>query len=167
MRYLTIGILLLSFARVAGGDVAPPSFEIENNALKLPGQILFETGKDKLKSESEPLLAHVKAYLDAKSYVTLLRIEVHSDAQGADSYNQMMSEKRALAVARALVGRGVDCKRLLPVGFGESKPIADNTTAEGRAKNRRTVFANAALRGKPIGGQPVDGGGKVAGDPCR
>jgi OOP family OmpA-OmpF porin len=146
---------------------ADTSFDLENNALKLPGPVLYETGSDKLKPESDPVLAHVKDYLDAKSYITLLRIEVHSDAQGNSQYNQTLSEKRALAVARALVGRGISCTRLIPVGFGETKPIAPNTTAEGRAQNRRTLFVNAALRGKPIGGMPVDGGGKVAGDPCR
>ena len=74
---------------------------------------------------------------------------------------------RSIAVAKWLVGKGVDCKRLLPVGFGQEKPIADNKTAEGREQNRRTAFVNAELRKKPIGGMPVDGGGKVAGDPCK
>ena len=146
---------------------ADTSFDLENNALKLPSPILYETASDKLKPESDTALAHVKAYLDAKPYITLLRIEVHSDAQGNAQFNQALTEKRALSVARALVGRGISCNRLIPVGFGETKPIAPNSTAEGRVQNRRTVFVNAALRGRPIGGMPVDGGGKVAGDPCR
>ncbi|MSP61093.1 MAG: OmpA family protein [Myxococcales bacterium] len=112
-------------------------------------------------------MKHVKAYLDAKAYISLLRIEVHTDAQGDDRYNQALSEKRALAVARWLAQHGVDCKRVIAVGFGETKPAADNATVEGRAKNRRTLFINAALRGRPIGGVPVDGGGRVAGDPCH
>ena len=114
--------------------LADTSFDLENNALKLPGPIYYETGHDKIKAESDPALAYVKAFLDAKPYITLLRIEVHSDSQGSDDYNQILSEKRALSVARALVGRGIDCKRLIPVGFGETKPIADNRTVEGRAQ---------------------------------
>ena len=92
---------------------------------------------------------------------------MHSDSQGDEKFNQTMSEKRAMAVAKALVAKGADCKRILPVGFGETKPIADNGTAEGRAANRRTEFVNAGLRGRPIGGMPLDGGGVPAGDPCK
>lgn len=62
---------------------------------------------------------------------------------------------------------GADCKRLIAVGFGSTKPVADNNTAEGKAANRRVSFINAALRSRPIGGMPVDGGGKVAGDICN
>jgi len=77
-----------------------------------------------------------------------------------------MSVRRALSAGRWLVSRGVDCKRLIAVGFGETKPIADNATPEGRAQNRRVAFVNAALRGRPIGDMPLDGGGQAAGDLC-
>lgn len=150
---------------VAAADA--PKFELDGNALKVPFPIAFETGKATLKPESAEALTYVAAYLEAKSYVSTLRVEAHTDAQGNDAYNQTLTEKRALAVTKALVAKGVDCKRLLPVGFGESKPVADNQTPEGRAANRRTTFANAALRGKAIGGLPLDGGGKIAGDPCK
>jgi OOP family OmpA-OmpF porin len=106
----------------------------------------------------------VRAYLEAKTYISALRIEGHTDTDGADS--QPLTEKRALAVARWLVEKGVDCKRLVPVGFGNTKPVADNATPEGKAQNRRMTFVNAELKGRPIGGMPVDGGGKFAGDPC-
>jgi hypothetical protein len=74
-----------------------------------------------------------------------------------------------IAVSAYIVGevaQGLDCSRLVAVGFGSSKPIADNRTPEGKAANRRVVFANAALRGRPIGGAPLDGGGKSAGSVC-
>lgn len=140
---------------------------VENGQLKLPGPVVFETGKDILKPESDDVLTVVKDYLDAKDGITLLRIEGHTDTDGDDKLNQKLSEGRSFAVARWLVGKGVDCKRLIPVGFGEGKPIAPNDTPENKAQNRRTAFINAALKGKPIGGMPVDGGGKVAGDPCK
>jgi OmpA-OmpF porin, OOP family len=66
-----------------------------------------------------------------------------------------------------LVALGVDCKRLLPVGFGSNKPVADNSSPEGKMKNRRINFVIAALRSKTIGGLPADGGGKTAGNACE
>jgi len=75
-----------------------------------------------------------------------------------------LTEKRATAVGRWLVAHGIDCKRLLAVGFGSNKPIADNATPDGRAQNRRITISNAALRGRLIGGMPADGGGQPASD---
>ncbi len=142
------------------------TFELEGNELKLPSAVIFETGTDKLLPESDKALEHVKAYLEAKDYITLLRIEGHTDSDGDDQANQTLSEKRALSVARWLVAHGVSCTRLMPVGFGENKPVQSNESADGRAANRRMSFINAALRGRLIGGMPADGGGMVAGDPC-
>lgn len=143
------------------------TFDLDGAALKLPGPIVFEVGSDKLKPESDEVLEIVRDYLQAKPEITLLRIEGHTDTAGAAAANQALSEKRSLAVARWLIGQGIDCRRLIAVGFGGTKPIADNATPEGKAQNRRTSFINAALRGKPIGGLPVDGGGMVSGDPCK
>lgn len=141
--------------------------EVKNGQLQLPGPVVFETGKDILKPESDDVLKLVKDYLDGKPEISLLRVEGHTDSDGDDKANQTLSELRAVAVARWLVAKSIDCKRLLPVGFGETKPVAANDTPENKAQNRRTAFVNAALKGKPIGGMPVDGGGKVAGDPCK
>jgi OOP family OmpA-OmpF porin len=79
---------------------------------------------------------------------------------------QKLSEKRAAAVCQRLVQMGIDCQRLLPVGFGSTKPVADNNSPEGKSKNGRIAFVNTALRGKNIGGMPVDGGGVIAGNAC-
>jgi OOP family OmpA-OmpF porin len=142
-------------------------FQLEGGILKLPGAIVFETSSDKLSPVSDEVLEIVHDYLDAKPDVTLLRIEGHTDTDGNPAANEALSEKRAMAVARWLVAVGVKCDRLVPVGFGQSKPIVPNDTPDNKALNRRVAFVPAALRGKPIGGQPFDGGGKVAGDPCR
>lgn len=161
---------MLAIATVVGLPAlaeAPARFELDGNMLKVPGPVLFETASAKIKPESQPVLDHVKAYLDDKTYITLMRVEVHTDSDGQAATNQALSEQRALAVARALVTKGVDCKRLIAVGFGGNKPVAANDSAQNKALNRRAVFANAALRGRPIGGMPADGGGRVAGDVCR
>jgi OmpA-OmpF porin, OOP family len=112
-------------------------------------------------------LTEVKALLDSKPEISLVRIEVHTDSMGSEDANLALSAARALFVARALADRGVSCERVIPVGFGETKPIAPNTTAEDRARNRRTELVVVGLRGKIIGSLPADGGGLVAGDPCN
>lgn len=145
----------------------PMNFQVENGTLKLPGPVMFETGKSVLKPESDAVLDVVRQYLEAKPAITLLRIEGHTDNVGIAADNQRLSEGRSMAVAAWLIAKGTSCKRLLPVGFGDNKPIGDNKTPEGREQNRRTAFVNAELKGKAIGGMPVDGGGKVAGDPCK
>jgi OOP family OmpA-OmpF porin len=149
---------------VLGAD--PVRYELEGNELKLPGPVVFATNSAKLKDESNSVLEHVKGYLEAKTYITLMRVEVHTDSMGVESANQKLSEERAAAVVEALVKKGIACDRLIATAFGGNKPIAPNDTPEGRAANRRTVFANAALKGRPIGGMPVDGGGKVV-PTCR
>lgn len=146
----------------------PPAVQADPpGALKLPGPVLFQTGKDVLLPESDAVLTVVKDYLNAKPHVTKLRIEGHTDNVGSAADNESLSERRSMAVARWLIAHSIKCDRLYPVGFGDRKPIADNRTEDGRSQNRRTVFVNAALNGNPIGGMPLDGGGTVAGDPCH
>jgi OOP family OmpA-OmpF porin len=147
--------------------VKTTEFKLEGGLLKLPGPVVFETGSDKLSPVSDEVLEIVHDYLDAKPDVTLLRIEGHTDTDGNPAANETLSEKRSMAVARWLVGVGIKCERLMAVGFGQSKPIVPNDTPDNKAQNRRVAFIPAAIRGKPIGGLSVDGGGKSAGDPCR
>ncbi len=142
-------------------------YKIENNEVKIAKEIKFKTGTAELLPESEQALLVIKKYLDDKSYISTLRIEVHTDNSGSETANQTLSEKRAEAISDKLIALGVDCNRILPVGFGSTKPVADNGTPEGKAQNRRVSFVNAALKGKAIGGMPIDGGGKVAVNPCK
>lgn len=142
-------------------------YKLDGNEVKISKPVLFETGSAKLKPESIEALEIIKQYLTDKSYISLLRVECHTDNNGDAATNQSLSEKRALVVCKKLVEMGVDCKRLIAVGFGDSKPVAENSTPEGKAQNRRVSFVNASLRGRAIGGMPVDGGGRVAGDSCN
>jgi len=66
-----------------------------------------------------------------------LRVEGHTDSQGNGAANQALSEKRAQAVVAWLTGKGISASRLTAKGFGATKPVADNSTDDGRAKNRR------------------------------
>lgn len=144
------------------------NYKIENNMLILPDnlKIVFETGSDKLLPESDEAIAYVISFLKAKTYVSTLRIEGHIIRNGEESKMQKQSEKRALAIARK-IAKQIDCKRLIAVGFGSTKPVADNNDIEVKWKNTRIEFCIAAMRERPIGGMPVDGGGMVAGEVCE
>ena len=139
----------------------------QGNELKPPARIYFATNSDTLLSESEPALQRMQALLTERPDISLLRIEVHSDPRGAHAYNQALTEKRSLALAHALVARGVDCRRLLPVGFGETRPIVPNNSADFVEATRRVSLVVVAQQGHPVGALSTDGGGHSAGDPCR
>lgn len=162
MKYLLSFLFtMLSFFAYA------QEYKLEGNEVVLNKPILFKTGTSELLPESKEVLVIIKNYLAAKSYISLLRVEAHLDNTGDEQKNQVLTEKRALAICKELVAIGVDCKRLIAVGFGSTKPIADNNTIEGKGANRRVSFINAALRGKLIGGMPADGSGKIAGEVCN
>jgi len=158
---LTILLVSFTFTLHAQG------YKLEGSEVKISNPVLFEPGTEKLKPESTAALEIIKQYLTDKTYISLLRVEGHSDNDGNANANQQLTEKRALAICKKLVEMGVDCKRLIAVGFGGSKPVADNGTPEGKAENRRISFVNVSLRDHVIGGLPVDGGGKVAGEVCN
>jgi outer membrane protein OmpA-like peptidoglycan-associated protein len=98
--------------------------------------IQFATGKDSIKPESEPLLAEIKSLLDGNPSLRL-SVEGHTDNVGAAAANLALSKRRADAVRAWLVGKGVAAARLSSQGYGDTKPVADNRTDAGRAKNRR------------------------------
>ncbi len=103
------------------------------------GMIYFDTGKDKIKSASYPILQGVVDYMNANPGVKL-EVQGHTDNVGSDKLNQRLSDKRSVAVKKYLVGKGIAADRLTVKGFGESRPAEDNATKEGRAKNRRIEF---------------------------
>jgi OOP family OmpA-OmpF porin len=156
------GVVVLLCAPVATGEVT-----VASGRLVLPGPVVFETGTDKLSPASDSVLVAVRDFMQAKPDITLVRIEGHTDSDGAEAFSQRLTEARAMATAKWLTAKGIDCRRLVPVGFGSTKPLAPNDTPANKAMNRRIEFAPAALRGRPIGGLPADGGGKIAGDPCK
>jgi OOP family OmpA-OmpF porin len=152
----------------------PHKVTLHGNKIDLPGPVMFDTGTANLRPESDTVLEVVEDYMNQEKTVNILRIEGHTDSDGEAEANYDLSQRRAMAVANWLVTKGIDCKRLLPVGFGESTPIADNKTEEGKAQNRRVDFVKASENGKPVTDDkgkplPVDGGpnGRSAGNPCK
>ncbi len=98
--------------------------------------ILFEVNKADLTSDLKTSLAKIAGILLVFKNSNIV-IEGHTDNQGSEEYNQSLSEKRAKNVLNFLVEQGVEQSRLNSIGFGFTKPIADNNTKEGRQKNRR------------------------------
>ena len=99
--------------------------------------VLFETGSSKLKSESKKELDELFDYLKLKEELNI-QIAGHTDNVGNQESNQILSEERAKSVVNYLIAKGIAKERLSSVGYGDSQPIADNNTAEGRKTNRRT-----------------------------
>ena len=135
----------------------------KDGRVTIPGNIVFDTGKATLKegAGSEKVLEQLKQFLDENPRVTLLRIEGHTDNVGSDADNLKLSGERALTIKNWLIDKKIKQERLLATGFGETKPIADNSTADGRAQNRRTEFHVAKLDGRRYLGQDPKGGGTV------
>ena len=117
---------------------APPLAQslAESGTAEVYG-ILFDTNKAAIKPASKPVLDEIGQLLRGQPGLKL-EISGHTDNTGAAARNASLSKKRADAVVKALVsGYGIDASRLQAAGYGDSKPIADNGTPEGRAKNRR------------------------------
>jgi outer membrane protein OmpA-like peptidoglycan-associated protein len=108
----------------------------EGLLVQMKGDILFDSGSAVLKPEAIEQLTQVGDIL-AKYSDNRVKIEGHTDDKGSNAMNEDLSLKRADAVKRVLVSRGVQEKQILALGVGETRPIADNKTADGRAKNRR------------------------------
>jgi outer membrane protein OmpA-like peptidoglycan-associated protein len=104
--------------------------------------ISFDTGKAIITAGSESALQEVAKLLAANADWKL-RVEGHTDNVGAKAANQTLSEQRAKAVVAWLTSHGVAAAGLTAQGFGDSKPVADNTSDAGRAQNRRVELVKA------------------------
>jgi len=109
----------------------PPGTKI----AELPGAN-FDFNKATLKPECKVKLDEAVALM-GKHADLRVSVEGHTDAIGSDAFNQKLSERRADAVVGYLTSKGVAASRLVAKGFGKTRPVADNKTEEGRAKNRR------------------------------
>jgi outer membrane protein OmpA-like peptidoglycan-associated protein len=115
-----------------------------DNQLKVnvPGDFSFDVGQAKVKPVMQPVLNKLASGLDATHQVMIVG---HTDSTGSDAANNQLSLNRAESVRDYMVGQGIAANRIQVSGKGESEPIADNTTADGRAKNRRVeIFLREA-----------------------
>lgn len=120
------------------GTAAPPPLRTvgSRRIYTLPGSA-FASGSDRLSASAKASLRALAAQVGGKR----LRIEAHTDSQGADAANLALSQKRAEAVRAELVAAGLPAARLAAVGKGESDPVTGNDSAEGRARNRRVEIS--------------------------
>ena len=118
----------------------PDAVRIQGTQIIILQQVSFETARDEIKSDSFGLLGQVAAVLAQHPEIARLAVDGHTDARGAEKANTNLSQRRALAVVRWLTEHGIDARRLEARGFGPRRPIADNATDAGRAKNRRVEF---------------------------
>jgi outer membrane protein OmpA-like peptidoglycan-associated protein len=122
------------------GCPAKTYVKIENGRIFIFGKVQFRSGSIDIDRNSEPLVDQIAQALDANPQVKRIHIEGHTDNVGGAAINQRLSEQRAAAVRSALIKRGVDGDRLDARGYGETRPVAPNSSPGGRQRNRRVEF---------------------------
>lgn len=118
----------------------PTRVAVTNDHIEISEKIQFAIDKADILPASHGLLNEVVEVLQKNPQITKLSIIGHTDSDGADTYNQQLSEKRAKSVLAYFTEHGVEAARLTAIGKGESAPIASNDNAVGREKNRRVEF---------------------------
>jgi outer membrane protein OmpA-like peptidoglycan-associated protein len=119
------------------------------------GDVLFETGQATLKPGANLALNRLATFLSGNPQTRIL-IEGHTDSVGSEEYNEVLSERRARAVATELMSRGISADQLQTLGRGKGYPVASNDTPEGRQQNRRVeiVFSDSSGHFAQTAGQP-------------
>jgi len=126
-----------------------PDYEIDISNGTTSGSLNdganFDTESAELSDSTKALMSVAIAILTRDPTLGII-IEGHTDSAGEASFNQLLSERRAQAAADFMIAAGIDAGRLLTVGYGEDRPIADNDTPEGKAQNRRVGFEFGPLQ---------------------
>ena len=114
--------------------------EVKVDEIAILEKVYFETNAAVILPQSFPLLQEVADTLLAFPRIAKVEVQGHTDSRGSDEYNLDLSQRRADAVRTFLVERGVAPERLQARGYGETVPVADNTTSAGQDQNRRVQF---------------------------
>jgi outer membrane protein OmpA-like peptidoglycan-associated protein len=130
--YLTIILKELMKQDVTASDM----FDALNRDGHIALYINFDTGKSVIKPESKSIIEQIVQMLKSNPELKI-SVEGHTDNVGTPASNKTLSEERAKSVVSAIVSQGIATERLSSSGYGQDKPIGDNTTEEGRARNRR------------------------------
>jgi outer membrane protein OmpA-like peptidoglycan-associated protein len=132
--------------RLAGTGVGVTRVNEAQILLNFPADLTFDFDRDAVKGQFVPTLQNVAGVL--RDYPqTTVDVYGHADSVGSEAYNQDLSERRAMNVASVLIDGGVIRQRVAVRGFGETRPIDTNATAEGRARNRRVEVYISAFQG--------------------
>lgn len=134
-------------------NIMPEDYSFVNNALDMSKQlrlkkvgdpigapILFATNSDRLANDVNTIMDTVVVFMKDNPDVKKLEVSAHTDNVGSDAYNLQLSKRRATTVVNYLINHGVERSRLVPVGYGESRPLNKNATPQQREINRRVEF---------------------------
>lgn len=116
----------------------------DNITLNMPGNVTFATDSSDLSPAFFDVLTSVSKVMKEFDK-TVVEVAGHTDSTGSTAYNQSLSERRANSVSRYLQSQGINSQRMITVGMGETRPIADNGTASGRQANRRVEITMVPL----------------------
>lgn len=116
----------------------------DNVTLLMPGNVTFATDSSDLSPAFFDVLGSVAKVLD-KYDQTVVEVAGHTDSTGTNAYNQTLSERRAVSVAKYLENQGVLSQRVITIGMGEERPVADNSSDSGRQANRRVEITMVPL----------------------
>ena len=134
--YVLTSVLVKGMAQEMEATADQMAAEIAKTGRVAVYGINFDTGSAKIKPESDKVLGEIASLL-GKNPAWKMRVEGHTDDVGGKASNQKLSEQRAAAVVAWLTSHGIAPARLTAQGFGDGKPVAENKTEDGRAKNRR------------------------------
>lgn len=142
----------------------------DSDQIEVLKEVQFAFDRADLLTTAFPILNEVVRLLNVNPEIELVRIEGHTDDYGSHKYNDELSQDRADSVMRYLVQRGIAADRLEAKGFGKRRPLVENDTPEGRAKNRRVEFHIVRSKGQPPvqstgGGAAPPGSGAPAAPP--
>jgi outer membrane protein OmpA-like peptidoglycan-associated protein len=126
-------------------EIAKVKEESRGTVITLQGAVLFTTGSANLMPIAKDQLSKVAAAIKDQGYQKII-VEGHTDSQGSPAKNEALSQQRAESVRTYFITQGIDSTKIEAAGYGPSKPVAPNDTAEGRANNRRVEIVVTPVR---------------------
>lgn len=130
----------------------------EQLLLTIPGRLSFETDSAKVEEAAQPVLGDIAAVL-LEFDRTLVSVLGHTDDRGDADYNQALSERRAVAVARILAQNGIARERLVGIGYGQQRPVIENGSEKARTTNRRIeILIEPIVASRPRDAEQQGGG---------
>lgn len=134
------GQTTLAVAGNAPAPPPPPRVEVRDNKIEIHEKIQFDYDKATIKPESFSLMNEIADVITKNPQIKRIRIEGYASAEGSATHNKKLSDDRAKSVMKYLTEHGIAQAMLSAIGYGIEHPIADNSTEEGREKNRRVEF---------------------------